>query len=387
MPESIEGCPRQRAGLSAMRCWQSGLPSIGCEVATWPEALDHARELIGQCQLPLVTGLPMDVATARSAVSLAKRFGGVMDASGSDPGFKAMAAIERRGLTVSALPELREQASTLWILGSDELLARYPRLAHRLLQTTTASSSETEPRGVFLVGCWSENARRTWQASDPRSRVTAIDCTLPDLPVSLLQWDRALMDRPCLSDSPPKVLGVVWSPEELGSLQSDVWVDSLIAWLLATRSDHRCLGLPLAGEGITLRQVCTWMTGYPGRVRFVNEEAHYDPDRWNARSLMERREVDLIVRVDHGWTWDGKMSDQECDSAIPQIRITSFPISEGALLPQILLPVRPSAHAAPTRMFGADGRTKYDVGLPVSHAVGPTAREVLDQLQLDSIGK
>lgn len=48
-------------------------------------------------------------------------------------------------------------------------------------------------------------------------------------------------------------------------------------WIRGQNEETRCSSLTLSGLDATFQQVCTWTTGFPGRVRFRNAQPIFEP--------------------------------------------------------------------------------------------------------------
>lgn len=268
---------------------QEFLPRIFGKEVGWQEALDEAARVLRESQYTLLTGWMRDVETARLALRLARESHAVVDAWESDPAFHYVQVMQRRGMIQTTLTETRERCNLLVILGDDHLLEEFPLLPERL--SLQRSNSQT-----LLVGEWSEASRQRFeQAGHP---TLAIRSDWKRLPLSLLMQDALEGPRHWLGEDRQWV--VAWSMGQLGQWEGiENWMERLAEFLMRRNERVRCAALPLMGSHATFHQVCTWTTGFPGRIRFQGNEPIYDPHRFGANkqgTVHER--LDTLIWID-----------------------------------------------------------------------------------------
>lgn len=96
---------------------------------------------------------------------------------------------------------------------------------------------------------------------------------------------------------------VVWSAENLKFDQADLWVERLLQWIAGRNETTRCAALPWSSLDGTFQQVCTWLTGFPGRVAFRDGIPQYDPnghsyEQWIARPPVGMSLESIVVLID-----------------------------------------------------------------------------------------
>jgi formylmethanofuran dehydrogenase subunit B len=83
---------------------------------------------------------------------------------------------------------------------------------------------------------------------------------------------------------------VVWCSETLTIDHPDLWVERLWHSIAERNETSRCAGLAWASLNATFQQVCTWLTGFPGRIRFRNGLPEYDPNDYSTRVWLNNRD-------------------------------------------------------------------------------------------------
>lgn len=264
-------------------------PRIFGKEVDWNEALDEAVRVLRASRYTLLTGGMRDVETSRLALRLAREVHAVVDAWDSDPAFRYFQVMQRRGMIQTTLAETRERCNLLVIIGDDRLLEEYPLLPERL--SLQCSDSQT-----LLLGDWSEEARQRFEQAGHQA--LAIRSDWKKLPLSLLIQDAFEGPRHWLGEDRQWV--VAWSMRQLGQWDGvENWMERLAEFLMRRNQRVRCAALPLMGNHATFHQVCTWTTGFPGRIRFQDAGPLYDPHRLSANKQGTAHErLDTLIWID-----------------------------------------------------------------------------------------
>jgi hypothetical protein len=295
--EELLACPLRARHAAAVDVSSRRLP-----YAPTPAPLVAARRRIAQASRILITGRIRTVETSRQALRLAKQLRAFIDVEGSEAAFPQILAVQRAGMIHASLSEIAFRSDLLLFLGHDGLLESFPRLASRLISELSVSEEgggrQALPR-VVLMGRWSIDSLDHFRRRGVEAR--AVDVDVEKIPQSLMQWSRLTAQQQSMSDNvvsrwlhQAEHLAAIWSPGCLGISQADLWIERLGQWLEVGNQTRRCVGLPLAADTITFQQVCTWTTGFPGRVQFEDSGMHYRPEP----TAQQPTAFDLIIRID-----------------------------------------------------------------------------------------
>jgi formylmethanofuran dehydrogenase subunit B len=225
----------------------------------------------------LVTGRIYTVESARSAIDFARRFDALIDPWDSDGAFDAIASMQRVGGYSVSLGEARDR-SDLWIvIGDDRVLEQTPRLPEAM------RCGRAVP--VLLLGRWSDSSIQAW--SDAGFQTVCIETNIEQLPRILSQTIR-LGSEYCDSQTGKWILNakyttVLYAPQSLDIQNRDLWIDLIHRWVLQRNETTRIATLAWANLQATFHQTCTWLTGFPGRIRFENQSAQFEPNRYRAK--------------------------------------------------------------------------------------------------------
>lgn len=272
------------------------------------DRLEIAKESLRQAKRILVTGRIASVATARAAVAFAVKHNATIDCAESGHVFKNALAIQRSGLNSVSLAEARDHSDLFIVVGNDSMQASIPRMPFAL------RTGSPRPQTVLLLGEFSVSASEAWRHAG--FDTWSVPCAIASIPSALSQWSRWSDGNPGGSVSPKSLTSplfermaqaqyttVVWSAENLQIDHADLWVERLLQWIASRNEMSRCAALPWASMDATFQQVCTWLTGFPGRVVFRNGIPHYDPksnsyEQWIARTTNDSGPGTLIVLID-----------------------------------------------------------------------------------------
>ena len=267
------------------------LQSIQLQVSQDDAALTKVTQRIEQASAILVSGRIHSVESARSAIELANRFSATIDPWDSDGAFDAIASLQRVGGYSVSLGEARDH-SDLWIVvGDDRLLEQTPRLPFAMHRGGS--------QRLLLLGTWSDASVRIWQAAG--FEVLCLSVCVEGVPKYLSQATRLGQDH-CQTELGKWILQaqyttILYSPWALQVTYRDLWSDLLSRWVLTRNETARIATLCWGSLQSTFHQTCCWLTGFPGRIHFDNQQAFYDPNRFAAKDWCRRQDSgDQIAR-------------------------------------------------------------------------------------------
>ncbi len=274
-------------------------------IADW---LKEAIQLLRSAKRILVMGRIASVESARAVVSFASKHNATIDCAESGHVFKNVLAIQRSGLNSVSLSEARDHSDFFIVIGNDSMMAAVPRMPFAL------SNGRPGQQTALLLGDFSSAATERWKSVG--FDTWSVPCNLSAIPSALAQWSRwsdSTESKPSHEAYPTTQLferlakarytTVVWSAETLQIDQADLWVERLLQWIASRNEENRCAALPWTSLDGTFQQVCTWLTGFPGRIAFRNGEPEYDPGRnsyeqWIARTPLGKAHESVVVLID-----------------------------------------------------------------------------------------
>jgi formylmethanofuran dehydrogenase subunit B len=128
-------------------------------------------------------------------------------------------------------------------------------------------------------------------------------------------------------------LSVIWSPNGLRFPHADLWIERLGEWIAIRNDTSRCVGFPLAGDYVTFQQVCTWITGFPGRLTAKGDSFRYEPLRKHLSMSGPEVHNSISVRIDESTveSLHGPSSNHSTILVAPSLRGI-------ARVPQVFIP-------------------------------------------------
>jgi formylmethanofuran dehydrogenase subunit B len=288
--------------LSAIRSNREPILVAQAQTQESEQAIATSIRSLRSAKRILITGRIACVQTARAAIELASRYNATIDCSERGYVFRNVQAIQRNGMNSVSLAEARDHADLLIIIGDDSLLERCPRMPFALKNDSKAT------RTVLLLGQFGADSVLAWRSAG--FDTWTVPCQLESVPAALAQWSRWRE----MSDHSPSTgkledalsnaqyTSVIWLAASLRVEQPDLWVERLLAWIAGQNELTRCAGLPWSTHDGTFQQVCTWLTGFPGRVRFQDGEPTYDTytnsyERW-IESSSDASDESVVVVID-----------------------------------------------------------------------------------------
>ena len=289
--ELMDPCPLRAASLGQISRSVQESPLQNGKPLSFDFAVKTAQDWLRQSKFPLVSGPIVDVESARAAIRLASRFDAAIDVSASTSLFDTIEVLQVDGMVSTSFAEVAQHSDCLLVVGDDSLLERYPQLPQQI----ASRGSHSKSRRLVLLGKWSDEASQRFSMS--QIQVLRFESNLNRLPLGMAELDRfAVENETLLGDS--KNVVVLWANDCLSSVSAlDLWLQSWNRWAKNPPPHQRRSILPLTSLQGTFAQVCTWTTGFPGRVRFRNGDPLYDADRYHAPILLQDRCVDLLVWV------------------------------------------------------------------------------------------
>jgi formylmethanofuran dehydrogenase subunit B len=307
------------------------------------EAIRMVRHRLLQAERVLVTGRIRSLESARSAIAVAERYRAILDVWESEPLFQMVQAIQRNGMHSVSLAEAREVSTLFIVIGDEGWLEEVPRLPVAM-SPVGADLEAGVP--MLLMGKWSAPAIAAWKGAG--FDVIAIECDLQKVPGALAQASRQATRWGWESRVGEWLQGsryttVVWSPRHLkesaeGVSHGDLWAESMLQWIAQRNESQRAGALVWSSLEATFQQVCTWSTGFPGRVRFRELGIEYRPQeysatRWLEESLSDPRALEnsMVIWIDDSGE---ALPDSWVDGHVPAVVVSPRPpvSSQGSIV-------------------------------------------------------
>ena len=302
------GCARAVALFPAP---PQGQARIDGRPATWPQAARAAATLLAQARQPLIAGLGCDIAGQRAAVMLAERVDAALDPMDSTAQQRNPFPFQDSGWISTTLSELRNRADVVVFAGT--LGAGQPRLVERCLAPTLSSPFGELHRRIIAIGsallrpaAWPAGADLANIINLPNERLAEVfgllRARLAGRRLDAAALHGIALERfdALLETMQSARYGVlIWNAAELDFPHADLAVRAMAELVRELNTHTRWSVLPLGGGdgGTSAAQVCTWLAGYPPRLRFVNGMAQSDPLQRGADALLAANGADALLWI------------------------------------------------------------------------------------------
>lgn len=302
------GCPRA-TGLFPVSA--PGQALVGGQAVPWADAARAAAALLGRSRNPLIAGLGCDIAGQRAAVMLAERVNGMLDHLHGTPQLRNLKPFQDGGWMSTTLSELRNRADVVVLAGT--LGARQPRLFERCLTSPFLSQFGELHRRVITIGpgllrpaAWPAGADLANSIELPSAHLAEafglLRARLAGHWLGATSLQGIGLDRfdALLEAMRSARYGVlIWDAAELDFPHADLAVRAMIDLVRDLNHDTRWSVLPLGGGdgGTSAAQVCTWLAGYPPRLRFVEGVAQSDALQRGADALLAADDADALLWI------------------------------------------------------------------------------------------
>jgi len=299
-------------------------PQIKNHDATQEQALEKAAELLRSANLPLVSGLIVDVQANREALALSEKIKGVIDHTNGQSIRNSLAVTQRIGDVKTTLSEVRNRADCIVIFGSN-VLAKFPRFLERVLSPEKTlnekilGNKNATHKKIFILDV--SNDGTTHCETD--GNISHIKLNYPVLE-SLVYRFQEVVTRPKEyfiehnSETDPehdedtqqlfKILEtitnsqyttIVWSTSNFNSVSAEHTVQALTESVKTLMKKVRCVALPLGGSKgeVTANHVATWQTGVPLPVSFTQGSPAHNSVLNDGDTLLKNAEADCLLWI------------------------------------------------------------------------------------------
>lgn len=289
-------------------------PQIAGKTVSLQEAVDKAAGLLAASQQPVIGGCATDVNGMRALLSLADRYGAVVDNMAFNAARNNFLTLQDSGWMTTTLAEVKNRCDVLLVIGTD-LEAAVPRFFEHYLWNEAMFLPDSQLRKVIYLGKGPSGNSSTSPSGQLAQVFPCADADLPEVAAvlralvkgQLIQAEHvggiAISNLRAIAEQLKAAqYGVVtWAAGALGINNHAELVVQTVSALIKDINDvgTRCSGLPLAGkEGdLTANQVCGWTTGYPARISFAKGYPEYDPYLFDSNAMLNNGEADTLLWV------------------------------------------------------------------------------------------
>lgn len=367
--QELADCSLRKTRLAELKTRQPCSTTALGKSSSIEEAIAQGREYLQNATNVLVTGRIASLETSRAALALAYETGATVDLADSQPAFDWLQAVQAGGAFTTTINEGRFRSDLIVLVGDESNFANHPRILHQLLDCPAPLNK----RRLLLLGTFSVDFVSNCKSLVGSYGVDQVDVIQIDT-AQLWNVFKSATKSSFESRESPVTNAVTQLQRHVTESQNAVFVFSTTAkydngievyrslneYILQAASDKKIAALPLSSASLMFSQCCTWTTGFPSRIEYVDDVARYNPwlcvsDKWIGRASNDA----LIVDID------------DCSSK-PSITIRRSHTDNANCL--VKIPVAIGGVECASTLYKTDGSTMIVCG---EDSQTPTAASVL----------
>ncbi|MFI4876651.1 MAG: hypothetical protein ACIALR_14975 [Blastopirellula sp. JB062] len=376
--QTSPGCP-QAERYFTLAADDQGECVIEGEAATLAAGVAAASQLLADAKSPLLIGLgELTIEGQRAALDWADRLGAYVDAGNPAEPDPSGAVLQSTGLITATLGEIRDRADVILFWNADPA-ATQPRHLERF-SLDAAGRFLQAPRAALAIDETSTatSARADTFLATPKERnletAHALLALARKRPIDRQQVENiALIEQIHQRLSSAVYAAIICGPNFYGGPDGATSLETLADYVRELNRDRRAIvTLERSGPNwIGAAESIAWRTGYPSPMRFAVDGPQYDPTGYRSAKLLERGQVDAIIRFDGDWL---TQADPQYLAALDKLPTISFGWRQDQRGKGIAFRV-----AKPGVECGGSMHRQDDVPLPLTQLL-PTSRPTTEAI-------
>jgi formylmethanofuran dehydrogenase subunit B len=348
------------------------IAGIPCDLNT---AISKAVDILTHSSQPLFAGLGTEVNGMRALVHLAQKTNATLDHMHSDFAVHNTRAMQNSGWMTTTFAEIKNRADVILAIGTD-IISSHPRFFERFANSNERLSNNASPEVIYLGATGEYGQSFQTRAEQLPEIINVVNTllngrkiqakTVAGISVTRLQTLSEKLKRASYT-------AVVWSAASLNSRHADLAIQSVIQLIAKLNETTRAAGLPLtSGDGdSSVNNVCTWLSGYPTRLRFNAGIPEYNSYTYSTETQLKN--VDALLWIS---TFNPTPPPQ---TKLPSI-VIGHPTMQFEQQPEVFIPVGVPGVDHGGLMFRMDG----SITLPlkkVRHSPLPSLNDVIAKIE------
>ena len=266
-------------------------PSVAGKATDLETAIKAAAKILDKSNQPLFAGLGTEVQGMRALMRLAEKTSATLDHMHSEATVRNTLALQNNGWQTTTLTEVKNRADLILAIGTD-IVSSHPRFFEKLVWNTDSLFNKPKPDVIYFG-----DSAETSNLPELMNALNALANGKKLLTASVAGVEteslRAILEK----IKTAQYTVVVWSASNLKYANAELTVQSITRLIAKLNESTRVMGLPLnSGDGDTsINNTSTWLSGYPTRSRFTNNQAEYNAQSFSTKQQLENCDALLWI--------------------------------------------------------------------------------------------
>jgi formylmethanofuran dehydrogenase subunit B len=274
-------------------------PTIAGKPCGLNSAISKAADILTHSSKPLFAGLGTEVNGMRALVHLAQKTNATLDHMHSNMTVHNTRAIQNSGWITTTFAEIKNRADVILAIGTD-IISTHPRFFERFANSNERLSNNAIPEVIYLGATGEYGQGFQSSAEELPEIINVLNMLLNNRKIQAETVAGISLARlQALSEKLKQAsyTAVVWSAAGFNSHHADLAVQSIIQLIAKLNETTRAAGLPLtSGDGdSSVNNVCTWLSGYPTRLRFNAGIPEYNSYSYSTETQLKNADALLWI--------------------------------------------------------------------------------------------
>ena len=317
-------------------------PTINNKTSSLRETISTTEKILKKSGDITIINHGVDMAGVRSMLRLASRYDCTIDHVNSKYLYNNIGLVQRTGYMATSLTEVKNRADVIMIFGND-IFKKSPRLVERISSGKSSLGFFKGKRKIILVGNFDANATKVARKIGSVVNLKTDIDMIPKILSQLMQRNDNSTFK--LSKSLREIHNIInkstylvasWSASDFNkSLNSERIINSISDFIVERNINYRAACFPIAGNlgDSTSSQVCTWMTGFPSRIKSYGNTFKHDRYLCDSELIQNNKTTDTVIHF-------STLSDQkiQLNKSLKNI-VLGHPKSKLSCIPDVFIPV------------------------------------------------
>ena len=270
------------------------------------KAISKTKDILKKSGDITIINHGIDMAGVRSILRLASHYDCTIDHVNSKYLYNNIGIVQRTGYMATSLTEVKNRADTIIFFGNN-IFKKSPRLIEKISDNKKGLGFFKGKRKIILIGNFTNDTVKKIEEIGSVINYKLDIEKIPEILNQLSSKDNYLKNNS--NKSFQKIHKIVnesnylvasWSASDFSkSLDSERIINSISDFVLKRNIDHRAACFPIAGNlgDSTSSQVCTWITGFPSRIKSQGNTFIHDRYLCDSELIQNNKTTDTVIHL------------------------------------------------------------------------------------------